>query len=90
MPGQGFEVEVPRTWVSAPSCNLDVVLRVLSLAPFEPLRSSSFRDLTKKTLFLVALATAIRVSELQALTHKFIWQGGDVILSYLPEFVAKT
>ena len=87
---KAFEVEVPRARVRAPSWNLDVVLRALSLAPFEPLSSASFRDLTKKTLFLVALATAKRVSELQALTHKVVWQGGDAILSYLPEFVAKT
>ena len=61
---KAFEVEVPKAWVSAPSWNLDVVLWALSLLPFEPLRSSSFQDLTKKTLFSVALATVKRVSEL--------------------------
>ncbi|MPC97723.1 hypothetical protein E2C01_093052 [Portunus trituberculatus] len=69
---------------------MNVVLKALSLAPFEPLRASSFRDLTKKTLFLVSLASAKRVSELQALSYELTQQGKDIILSYLPEFVAKT
>ena len=60
------------------------------MAPFEPLRTSSFRNLLKKTLFLVSFATAKRVSELQALSHKLTRQGDDVVVSYLPEFVAKT
>ena len=51
----------PRT----PSWNVDVVLKSLTLPPFEPLHEASFRDLTKKTLFLVALATAKRVGELK-------------------------
>ena len=73
-----------------PAWNLDVVLRFLSQAPFEPLRQSSLRDLTRKTLFLLALATAQRVGELQALSSRISWQGRDMILYYLPEFIAKT
>ena len=73
-----------------PSWNLDVVLRSLTKAPFEPLRLSSTRDLTRKTLFLLALATAQRVGELQALSHRTSWQGQDLVVSYLPEFIAKT
>ena len=87
---KAFAVEVSRPQITTPNWNLDVVLRTLTLPPFEPLRSASFRDLTKKTIFLLALATAKRVGELQALSHSFAWQGDDVILSYLPEFVAKT
>ena len=34
--------------------------------PFEPLSSCSLWDLSRKVLFLVALATACRVGELQA------------------------
>ena len=41
-------------------------------------------------MFLVALATAKRVGELQALSAKVARSGDDMILSYLPEFVAKT
>ena len=73
-----------------PHWDLDVVLRCLAGPPYEPLRDSSFKDLTKKTLFLVALATAKRVSELQALSSRVAWSGPDASVSYLPEFVAKT
>ena len=73
-----------------PSWNLDVVLRYLSKAPFEPLRLSSTRDLTRKTLFLLALATAQRVGEIQALSSRTSWQGPDLMVCYLPEFIAKT
>ena len=73
-----------------PSWNVDVVLRSLAQPPFEPLHLSSLRDLTKKTLFLVALATAKRVGELQALSNSVAKQGQDLLLSYLPEFIAKT
>ena len=74
---------------SAPlECGL--VLHHLVDAPFEPLDQSSLRLLTQKTVFLVALATAKRVSELQALTAHVAFQGGDMVLSYLPDFVAKT
>ena len=65
------------------------LLRVLSLlcgSPFEPLESCSLRDLTRKTLFLLSLATARRVGELQAVSSS----GGDLFLFYLPEFRAKS
>ena len=41
-------------------------------------------------LFLVSLATAKRVGELQALSRVVPRSGDDLILSYLPLFVAKT
>lgn len=43
-----------------------------------------------ETLFLVALATAKRFSELQALSYHIVVQGDDVMPSCLPEFEAKT
>lgn len=73
-----------------PPWNLDVVLRHLSGAPFEPLRLASSRDLTRKTVFLLALATAQRVGEIQALSSRVSWQGPDLMVCYLPEFIAKT
>ncbi|MPC65510.1 hypothetical protein E2C01_059645 [Portunus trituberculatus] len=42
-----------------------------------------------KTLFLFALATAQTVGEIQAFSHKTSWQGQDLRVSYLPEFIAK-
>ena len=43
----------------------------------------------KKTSFLVALATAKHVDELQAIFFQVVTQGGDLVLAYLPEFRAK-
>ena len=41
-------------------------------------------------MFLLSLATAKRVGELQALSHSVAFQGNDISLSYVAEFVAKT
>ena len=60
--------------------NLDVVLCFLTMARFEPLRLSSTKDLTRKTLFLLALVTVQRVGEIQALSHTTIWQGQDLLV----------
>ena len=57
--------------------------------PFEPLLLCSLRDLTRKVLFLVSLATARHVRELQAVSSSMSFAGDDVFLSYLPEFRAK-
>ena len=43
-----------------------------------------------KVSFLLALATAKRVGELQALSCCVAFRGPDLSLAYLPEFVAKT
>ena len=56
---------------------------------FEPLSNASLRDLTCKTLFLVALATAKRVGELQALSRIVSFSPSAACLSYVPEFLAK-
>ena len=52
-----FKVEAPCRAVRPPSWYLEAVLRYLQSPIFEPLTSSSLRDLTRKTLFLVALDT---------------------------------
>lgn len=56
-----------QTKVDSVSWNLDVVLKWLMGPSFESLSSMSLKNLTQKTLFLVALATAKCVSELQAI-----------------------
>ncbi|XP_064092424.1 uncharacterized protein LOC135205590 [Macrobrachium nipponense] len=48
---------------NTPNWNLDVVLQFLGSSRFEPPSSASFKDLTKKTLFLMALASAKRHDE---------------------------
>ena len=64
-------------------------LSLLRGAPFEPLSLCSLQDLSHKVLLLVALATACRVGELQAVSAVVSESGDDIFLSYLPEFRAK-
>ena len=74
----------------APPWDLAKVLRFLQGVPFEPLRKATLRDLTGKTLFLLSLASAKRVGEIQAVSKSVSFQGTTVHLSYLPAFRAKT
>ena len=71
-----------------PAWDLSKVLTYLVSPAFEPLSQASFRALTMKTLFLLALATAKRVGELQALSSVVTFVAGDACLSYIPQFVA--
>ena len=87
---RSFEIEKPRSFSHVPSWDLDIVLKELRSEKYEPLKSQDLRTLTLKTLFLVALATAKRVGELQALSNVVSESGKDLILSYVPFFVAKT
>ena len=87
---RSFEISAPRPIFPPPPWDLDKVLEFLSGPPFEPLASASFLDKTKKALFLLAMATAKRVSELQALSFSVSFQGEDLVLYYDPFFRAKT
>ena len=49
-----------------PQWDLGIVPEALSKPPYEPLREASLKHLTLKTVFLLALASAGRCSELQA------------------------
>ena len=51
-----------------PNWDLPLVLEALTKPPFEPLRSIELKFLSWKTVFLLALASAARVSELHALS----------------------
>ena len=85
---RSFAIERPHCPQLLP-WDLDVILRHLMSAAYEPLESLSLRSLTKKSLFLVALATAKRVGELQAFPRVVSSVGDDLVVSYLPHFVAK-
>ena len=87
---RSFAIEGPRPPQAPSSWDLDAVLRHLMSSAFEPLESVSLRALTKKTLFLVSLATAKRVSETQALSKAVAAIGNDLVVSFLPHFIAKT
>ena len=73
-----------------PAWDLSLVLRYLNTSTFEPLSSAPLRALTQKVLFLLALATAKRVGELQALSYVVTFVHWDACLSYVPQFVAKS
>ena len=64
---RSFRVSAPSYPMHPPSWDLSKVLRFLISGAFEPLRDAPLRALSKKVLFLLALATAKRVGELQAL-----------------------
>ena len=87
---RSFSIQRPVARVSPPSWDLNVVLRALRSPPYEPLSQASFRNLTKKSLFLLSLATVKRVGEIQALSSRVASVAGDLSLPYLPGFVAKT
>ena len=87
---RSFAIERPRRPQAPPSWDLDAVLRHLMSSAFEPLESVSLRALTKKTLFLVSLATAKWVSEIQALSKTVAAIGNDLVVSFQPHFIAKT
>ena len=87
---RSFEISAPRPLFPPPPWDLDKVLQYLSGPPFEPLARASFLDKTKKALFLLAMATAKKVSELQALSFSVSFQGEDLVLYYDPFFRAKT
>ncbi|XP_030070322.1 translation initiation factor eIF2B subunit beta isoform X1 [Microcaecilia unicolor] len=75
-----------------PSWDLNLVLSALTKPPFEPLLACSLKDLTLKTVFLVAIASARRVSELQAFSCRspFLEFSKDrVVLRPVPSFLPK-
>ena len=65
---RSFQLSSVERVLRPPAWDLSRVLRYLNSPEFEPLPQASLRALSLKTLFLLALATAKRVSELQALS----------------------
>ena len=87
---RSFRLSSAERVMRPPAWDLSKVLTYLVSPAFEPLSQASFRALTMKTLFLLALATAKRVGELQALSSVVTFVAGDACLSYIPQFVAKS
>ena len=87
---RSFRLSSAERVLRSPAWDLSKVLTYLVSPAFEPLSQASFRTLTLKTLFLLALATAKRVGELQALSAVATFVAGDACLSYIPQFVAKS
>ena len=87
---RSFWIEAPVWPLRPPAWDLSAVLQFLNSPLFKPLHQASLRALTKKILFLVALATAKRVGEFQAVSRAVSFVRSNACLSYVPEFVAKT
>ena len=87
---RSFRLAAPYRQLRPPAWDLAALLTYLNSAVFEPLRAASLRNLTKKVLFLLALATAKRVGKIQALSRSVSFVNADACVSYVPEFVAKT
>ena len=89
-----MELQRPRVTPVLPQWDLGIVLQALSKPPYEPLREVSFKHLTLKTVFLLAMASAGRRSELNALRFdqnyiQFKPKGAGVTLYFSPEFMRK-
>ena len=91
---KSMELQRPVQRSLAPKWDLSCVLSSLCSEPYEPLHHASRFYLTLKTVFLLALATARRVSEIHALSMdsgylRFNQSDGSVFLRTQPGFLAK-
>ena len=86
---RSFIVERPLVRKETVAWNVDIVLKYLCSEKFEPLSSASLKDLTMKCLFLLALALAKRVSELQALSKEVGFSSQGALVSLTLGFRAK-
>ena len=87
-----FHRDKPKGRQGVPSWNLSLVLHQLTKAPFEPLQKASLKHLTFKTVFLLALGSGKRRSEIHAwlyrnIIHQENWN--QVSLYPSPSFLSK-
>ena len=91
---RSFQLERPPQRKIAPQWNLSLVLQSLLKPPFEPIAKCELKFLTLKTVFLVALVSGRRRSELHALcfdSHHFRQNQDQSMVTLYPDldFVAK-
>ena len=87
-----FHRDRPKRRRGIPSWNLSVVLHQLTKAPFEPIKEASLKHLTFKTVFLLALGSGKRRSEIHTWQTKNIRHQSDwskVSLYPFPSFLSK-
>ena len=87
-----FHRDRPKGRRGIPSWNLSLVLHQLTKPPFEPLKEASLKHLTFKTVFLLALGSGKRRSEIHAWQNKNIRHQSDwlkVSLYPSPSFLSK-
>ena len=85
-------IERPPKRTTTPQWSLSLVLRVLQAPPFEPMEAISLKALTYKTVFLLALASGRRRSEIHALSVEkdlLLLSKDEAILRTRPGFLAK-
>ena len=89
---KAFAREAPVVRSPTPKWDLALVLDSLTSPPYEPIFTADIKFITRKTVFLLAFASAKRVSELQGLTsvvaHPDDWSSATLTLD--PAFLAKT
>ena len=87
-----FHRDRPKGRRGIPSWNLSLVLHQLTKAPFDSLKEASLKHLTFRTVFLLALGSGKRRSEIHAWLHKNIRHQSDwskVFLYPSPSFLSK-
>ena len=87
-----FHRDRPKGRRGIPFWNLPLVLHQLTKAPFEPIKGSSLKHLTFKMVFLLALGSGKRRSEIHAWQNRNIRQQSDwskVSLYPSPSFLSK-
>ena len=72
-----FHTDRPKGRRGIPSWNLSLVLHQLTKAPFEPIKEASLKHLTFKTVFLLALGSGKRRSEIHAWQNRNIRHQSD-------------
>ena len=87
-----FYRDKPKPNKAIPTWDLSLVLLSLTKEPFEPIEKASLKLLTFKTVFLLALASGKRRSEIHAWTYSSVssrnnWS--EVTVSPSPAFLAK-
>ncbi|XP_061488048.1 uncharacterized protein LOC133387397 [Rhineura floridana] len=89
---RGVALRSPAVVHRFPSWSLPKVLQALQRPPFEPIRTVPLRMLSFKVLFLIAVTSARRVSELGALSsarHLCVFHKDSVVLKTDPSFRPK-
>ena len=87
-----FHRDRPKGRRGIPSWNLSLVLHQLTKAPFEPIKEASLKHLTFKTVFLLALGSGKRRSEIHAWQNRNIRHQSDwskISLYPSPSFLSK-
>ena len=87
---RSFRLSSAEHGLRPPAWDLSLGLKYFVSPAWEPLSQASFHALTLLPLFLLALATAKRVGELQALSSIVTFVAGVACLSSIPQFVTRS